>query len=131
MKNKLAGALAAIAFAVPAAPSLAQPSPSNCTTSTCKIVIVMPADCGSGITVSPDPLVIKSAGKVTIEWTVLNPEWDLDDIFIHNGAPFAKSPIKGKTLTATIEKRDGKQYKYDVKLKKGEGKCKLDPTIMN
>ena len=131
MKKTLYGALA-VALGLSAAAAWAQPSPSQCTTSTCKIVIVMPADCGSGITVSPDPLVIKSTGPVTIEWTVLNPDWELEDIFIHNGAPFVKGPVnRGKTLAAKIEKRDGKQYKYDVKLKKGEGKCKLDPTIMN
>jgi hypothetical protein len=93
----------------------------------------MPADCGSGITVSPDPLVVKGAGSVKIEWTVLNPGWDLDSIVLHGDGEkdFTKSAVKGKTLTAETKARTGKLYKYDVTVKKGEAKCTLDPTVMN
>jgi hypothetical protein len=135
MKKTLYGALA-VALGLSAAVAGAQvpaPSPNQCTTSTCRVFILMPADCGSGITVSPDPLVVKGAGSVKIEWTVLNPGWDLDSIVLHGDGEkdFTKSPVKGKTLTAETKARTGKLYKYDVTVKKGEAKCTLDPTVMN
>ena len=133
----LARTAIALAFAGYSAAAFAQqpvlPSASPCSGPTCNVVIVVPADCGSGITVAPDPLVLGGTGSITVTWTVLTPEWNLEDITINEGKGIPKSGVNdNKSQTATFSKRDGKRYKYDVKLAKDRTtKCKLDPTIVN
>src|SRR5689334_18242467 len=110
---------AAIAAAVLAlAPSSASAQAAACTKSPCKVVIVLPAGCGSGITVAPDPLIVKSDGPVEIQWTVMNDQWSLDGdngIVIHGGdADFTKSAAKDKSISAKTKGPKGKTYKYDV-----------------
>ena len=101
----------------------------------CIATIIVPAGCGSGIKVAPDPLNVK--GMVEITWNVVTPGWK----FTGNGIEF-KFPkeqkaltFKGKTGDTTVKydnKGDAGIYKYDISLV-GPDKidCRVDPTVIN
>ena len=136
--NRLSAGFAAAALAVASLASYA--APNVCTKSPCQVVIIMPADCGKGIAVAPDPLVIKIDGAATIEWTLMDDTWAFDGengIVIHDPtrdfqpAKMSSGPSSAKKMAFGTRGKTGKTYKYDVNLTRGGVKCTLDPSIMN
>jgi hypothetical protein len=116
-------------------------NPSNPPPSTppppCVITIIVPANCGSGIHVQPDPIVVRAGDRVRIRWSITG-QWQFDDangIFVHmdteksfreytratDGQSFAVDFLSPKRAT----------YKYDINLKKGTQVCRIDPVIVN
>ena len=114
----------------------AQTLKPNCESS-CTVVITMSAGCGSGIKVAPDPIVVPPGATPTITWEIKADAWAFDDngIFIHQATSesFEKGPGGGKTFKFKNfnNKNKPRAYKYDINLKGPDGKCKLDPTVVN
>jgi len=132
--KRISAGFAAAALALASLASFA--APNVCTKSPCQVIIIMPADCGKGIAVAPDPLVIKTDGAATIEWRLMDDTWAFaaNGIVIHdpsNDFQQAKPSGPGKKLAFGTKGKTGKTYKYDVNLTKGGVTCTLDPSIMN
>jgi len=115
-----------------------------CTKSPCQATVVVPGDCGNGIVVSPDPIHVKSAQAIDIEWTIQDGvAWAFDGgngVVIQKTpgdfSPDAKNGSNPKKFTSRLKNPvAGKVYKYDINLTKGTGdslrKCRVDPTIVN
>jgi hypothetical protein len=111
-------------------------TPAPCTT--CDVTVIVPAGCGSGIHVAPDPLLVANGAKIT--WTIRSStawKFENDGIKIHNGAAAFKSEGKGGGTTFTATRVTGTPgiYKYDITLTTELGNpakaCKHDPTIIN
>ena len=112
------------------------PPPGTPNPPPCKVVVVVPNGCGSGIHVTPDPIVLEGKQTVTIEWTV-GGGWGFDEkygIFIRGakvGDAFKPGKGAGNKFTVTHINAGMAVFKYDVNLVKGNEKCSLDPTIVN
>ena len=110
-------------------------SPASTTCSPCNAIIVVPAGCGGGITVAPEP--IRAAGKssTTITWKVVSPGWQFgkEGIKIRLAENKLKTPSQtGDTFTVTFDPSGPNAiYKYDINLVSKDGTCSLDPTIVN
>ena len=108
---------------------------SNCTPG-CVATVIVPAGCGSGIRVAPDPLVIEKGKKSTIKWNVTG-QWKFDKlngIFVHGaGSTFTGRELldEGRSFTVVINHPDPAVFKYDINLVGPGGACRLDPTIVN
>jgi hypothetical protein len=134
-KAKLLFAGCALLLAAPASAQLAV----NCTKTSCEVTVIVPAGCGSGIHVAPDPIVVEK-GTVDITWIIRSSKgWVFEDngIYVYNGAPVytAKSKGGGDKFTVGSKTEQKGTYKYDITLttKLGDATkaCKLDPTIVN
>ena len=104
------------------------------------VTVIVPAGCGSGIHVAPDPIVTKPGAVIT--WTIRSSgTWKFagDGItFYKPGAAFGR-PTKGNADTTVEIQRVAREegvFKYDITLaretpdKKTEN-CKHDPTVIN
>ena len=103
----------------------------------CTVWVTVPAGCGSGIRVSPDPIVTPKARPSRITWKVREP-WEFDrssGIFVHMGTPaftgLERSGADGRTFTAVINHPHQATFKYDINLVGPGGACRLDPTVVN
>jgi len=136
---KLAAPLAlAAALAFPAAALAQNQLTPNCNKTTeedpCKIVITMSAGCGSGIKVTPDPIVVPRRTPVFIEWEIQTEAWAFEGpgIFIHQGERVMERKTAGpKKLKVKNHNQGTATFKYDIILTGPGGVCKLDPTIIN
>jgi len=130
--------LAACAVAPEAPPKQAGPDralPHNCTPS-CVVTVIVPAGCGSGIRVAPDPIVVKKGQASTIRWNVTGRwQFDRDGIYVHQaGKAFVghERASDGRTFTIQVNHGEAATWKYDVNLIGPDGaKCQLDPTVVN
>lgn len=133
------GAFAALALSANAFAAVDYSKP-NCTPDSCKVQItVAGAGCGGGITVSPDPITVKSGKGVIVEWNVAAP-WSFagpgivinipNDEFDAGGAKLSNTKKQAKI--ANKASKPG-SYKYDIVLANDKDKttCTLDPTILN
>jgi hypothetical protein len=104
----------------------------------CTVTIIVPAGCGSGIRVAPDPVTVGKLSKVEITWTIATPGWKFDA----NGIKFQLSELAkdaigdpkpdGKNYKVTNDNKKAGIYKYDVNLEGPDNQpCKLDPTVVN
>lgn len=121
-------------------PLAAAPLAPNCKDQ-CTVKIFVPAGCGSGIKVAPDPIVVAPGATVTITWRIEGTKWEFDEkdgIYIHYaGETFAKdnkASGKGSFKFKNTNKKS-QAYKYDVNLVDAKDpekkKCTLDPTVVN
>lgn len=125
--------LPAVAFgAAPATGDLK----SNCDKS-CVVTVTVPAGCGSGIDVSPDPVVVGKGATAQIEWKIVG-DWAFAEngIFVHQaGEAFQRGKsVKagGPSFALKNVNRKPATYKYDVNLVGKDGaKCSRDPTVVN
>lgn len=133
------GAFAAFALSANALAALDYGTP-NCTPDKCAPQItVSGAGCGGGITVSPDPLLVKAGKSVDIQWTVATPGWSFAEPGIRINLPMDEFDSQTGKLSADkkqakVRNKASKQgtYKYDIVLVDAKKNyCTLDPTILN
>lgn len=113
------------------------PRPGAPADTPCPITIIVPSNCGSGIHVAPDPIVVRGNTRVTIRWNITG-EWEFaasNGIFVHQAPEKAfTSPNRtadGKTFTVVFQGQRPGTYKYDINLKRGSQVCRIDPVIVN
>jgi len=104
--------------------------------SPCQAVIVIPAGCGGGITVAPDPIRAMGKAPVSITWKIVSPGWEFggEGIVVKlAGSKFKTASSSGDTFTLQFDSSGPNAvYKYDINLvSKTAGPCKVDPTIVN
>jgi hypothetical protein len=145
---RIAAPLFAAAAALAAVPVNGQYlSKPNCTKKECTVTIIVPAGCGSGIKVSPEPIVVGEKDTVDINWVIATKGWTFDNhgIQVHWGeAAFKVKSGRPGDRTFVMGHKNEKRavYKYDINLvrtleeKDDKGKpkvekCKLDPTVVN
>lgn len=133
------GAFAALALSANAFATLDLTKP-NCTPDNCAPQIsVSGAGCGGGITVSPDPLIVKKGQAVDIQWTVSTPGWSFAEPGIRINIPMdefdaSTAKLSADKKQAKVRNKASKQgsYKYDIVLVDAKkNSCTLDPTILN
>jgi hypothetical protein len=135
--------LASCALMVSVSASSVTP-PSHCSGGTCELTIIVPAGCGSGIQVAPNPVRIGSGSEpTTMKWVIRTKGWKFDS----NGIAFdppsgffkteAKAPLVDNLPTFTVVNQHTTKapakglFKYDINLEGPDGKCKHDPTVIN
>jgi len=114
-------------------PALAELKPCE---GKCVVTVTVPAGCGSGIAVAPDPIVVPKEKTAEIQWSIATKGWTFEDdgIVIHQSTEtaFGKGPAGAKaTFTVKNTNRKTATYKYDINLKGPGGRCSRDPTIVN
>jgi len=108
---------------------------ANCTPG-CVATVIVPAGCGSGIRVAPDPIVVEKGKESTIKWNVTG-QWEFDKangIFVHmGGSAFTghKKSVDGRSFTVVINHPSPATFKYDINLIGPGGTCRIDPIIVN
>jgi hypothetical protein len=123
-----------------------QPTPADSYKSTlslncsgeCTVLVTVPAGCGSGIRVAPDPIVVPKNRATRITWKVHAP-WKFDrtsGVHVHMGsAPsftgFERLGTDGDSFKVVINHGTRATFKYDINLEGPGGPCRLDPTIVN
>jgi hypothetical protein len=130
---KAAPAATAAPKAAPAPPAAKELKP-NCD-KTCVVTVMVPAGCGSGIAVAPDPIVVAKGKSVDIQWKIIG-DWKFDEngIYVHQGEEAFDRGKGGGSATFVIKHVNKKRatYKYDVNLVGKDGaKCSRDPTVVN
>ena len=136
--------LASCALTVSVAVPSAAPQP-HCNGGICELTIIVPAGCGSGIQVAPNPVRIGGGSEVTtMKWVIRSKGWTFDT----NGIEFdpasvhfkteSKAPAVDNLPTFTVTNKHTRAapatglFKYDINLKGPDGgKCKHDPTVIN
>jgi len=103
----------------------------------CTVVVTVPAGCGSGIRVAPDPIVVLKGRPTRITWKVHEP-WEFNrtnGIYVHLGTPaftgLSRSGTDARSFTAVINHPNRATFKYDINLEGPGGACRLDPTVVN
>ena len=103
--------------------------------SPCQAVIVIPAGCGGGITVAPDPIRAMGKAPVSITWKIVSPGWTFanEGIVVKlAGSKFKTASKAPDTFTLQFDPSGPDAvYKYDINLVKAGAPCKVDPTIVN
>ena len=137
--------VSALMFAVPVATAQPQyqslapncPRPGVPPSTPCPITIIVPANCGSGIHVAPDPIVVRAGDSVRIRWNITG-DWEFaaaDGIYVYQAPEKAflgpGRAADGKAYTVTFQSPQAGTYKYDINLKKGTQDCRIDPVIVN
>jgi hypothetical protein len=138
----------ALLVSVPAAAQSPPPLVANCKPTSaeeakkginnCDVTVIMPAGCGSGIQVAPDPIIVE--GPATITWKIRSSgTWVFadDGIQIRSAtgreySPPTKDSRDSTVFTARRLAREAGILKYDINLKRGTTEtCKHDPTVIN
>ena len=109
----------------------------NCRES-CVATVTVPAGCGSGIRVSPDPIVVDKGRATRIIWRVHSP-WEFDrvsGVHVHMGTSpsftgYERIGDPGREFKVVINHGVRATFKYDINLVGPGGACRLDPTIVN
>jgi hypothetical protein len=118
------------------------PRPEPTCKAACTVHIIVPAGCGSGIQVAPEPITVPARGAPFITWTIMTPGWSfgangIDIVGITTYAARAFPPDKENAKSATSIKLKhvhvgAAAYKYDINLVGPDKQpCKLDPTIVD
>ena len=139
----LATLLASCALLSVPAFSQAPPLTRNCqktSTAACDVTIIIPAGCGGGVHVAPDPLVLGKDDK-SVTWTIRSSgDWKFADggITVWDAGKALQPNAKGGGKDSFALARAGVAekpvvYKYDISLvnAKTQEKCKHDPTIVD
>ena len=138
--------LASCALMVSVSVPSATPQP-HCT-GTCELTIIVPAGCGSGIQVAPNPVRIGGGSEpTTMKWVLRTKGWKFDSNGIQFDAPAGlfdaknppvdpKAPPVDPPVFTVVNKHTSKApakglFKYDINLVSADGKCKHDPTVIN
>jgi hypothetical protein len=114
----------------------------------CVVTVIVPASCGSGIKVAPDPIVVGRDKTPSIYWNIVPADpkgWKFDPkkgIEIQGiGEPSADGrfpkgpPVRDRTdhmFKVDHANKGAAAFKYDVNLIGPDGQpCQLDPTILD
>src|SRR5688572_5757125 len=133
----------ALLLLIPAA-TRAQSPAANCKKpvdpeQACDVTVIVPAGCGSGIHVAPDPLIVEKGVK-KITWTIRSSgNWLFESggIRIYDGSKAYRTDEKGGKTTFTMNRISDEpgMFKYDITLTTKPGDpnraCKHDPTVIN
>lgn len=130
---------AALLLAIPAA-SAQDRLPPNCMPPKCTVTVFAPENCGAGISVSKDPIVVPLRRPTDIEWVLpADSPWSFDGatgIVVYMAQTKEITPYRDpqrsneKKFTVRNEASVAATYKYNINLVSKSGKCNLDPTIM-
>ena len=130
--------VSALLFSWAAAAQYATP---NCTKGSCEATVIIPAGCGSGIKVAPDPITVDK-DDIDMTWVIRSKGWLFENNGIEvqgpKGPAFKGSGGGSPKYTVPNKNAKGAQngtYKYDINIYRmvGDKKetCKLDPIIVN
>ena len=119
----------------------ADPPRGNCHDS-CTVTVIVPAGCGSGIRVAPDPITVTRGNDTTITWNIVPASptgWKFDPtkgIFIQGLDSYAKGrfapgSVEPHKFVIRHENKGAAAFKYDINLVKGAERCSLDPVIVD
>lgn len=123
------------------------PPQGNCHNS-CTVTVIVPAGCGSGIRVAPDPITVTRGNTTTITWNIVPASptgWKFDPVkgiviqgiqdYTYAKGRFVKGPparVSDHSFRVEHTNTGAAAFKYDINLIGPDSRpCLLDPTILD